>query len=380
MLSSKYCLHVFFYIFILFLSIYTLYIGFNNFNYDGLSKLLFQSDYYINYESGFVRRGLDGQIIFSLSKYFNLNAVLLQKTYNLLFLFIFIILNVLFILKNKPPLYLIFSFSVLLLYFIYITNDLRKDHMMIVFFFLLIAVLKKEITYYKKVILINAIFIVGTLCHEIFYLISIIPTVFILSDLSFKNIIQLKNKILGITFLPTLLFIIISIFFKGNIETSKAILSSWEHLGVHKLQFNDGIFNGTHYFWKILTPFQSLGLLFTIFLHFIFVSNALKDQFIYKKKIYKFLFIQYLVCILLCVVAIDYSRWIFLFTMTFLITIYSGKQMKTVNLQWFPKINVCIMVLYLFIGMPYSRWTPKSWLLSTPLGITLKLIKDNSKF
>lgn len=380
MSGLKNYLNTAFYFFILLLSICTLYVGFNHFTYEGLSKLLFQSDYYINYKAGFVRRGLDGQIIYSISEYFNVNAILLQKAYNLFFFIIFLFLTISFIIKNKPPLYLIFSFSVLLLYFIYITNDLRKDHIMIVYFFFLVMVLKKEITFYKKTIIINGIFIIGILSHEIFYLISIIPTLFILSGLSFKKVIQVKNKILGMLFFPTLLFITISIFFKGNWLTGKTIIESWQHLGVQKLAFNGGIFNGTFYFWKILSPFQTAGLIITLWLHFIFIFTSLKNHFVNKKDGYKFLLFQYAVCILLCSVAIDYSRWVFLFNMTFLITIYSGKHVKITGIHWFPSLKISLIVLYFFIGMPYSRWTVKSWFLSTPAGTTLKLIKDKVSF
>lgn len=369
-------LNITFYLLILFLTIYTLYVGFNHFTYSGLSKLLYQSDYYINYEAGFVRRGLDGQIIYIVSQYFNINAVLFQKVYNLLFFLIFITVTTLFIIKNKVPLFLIFSFSILLLYFIYLTNDLRKDHMMIVYFFLLIFILKKEIDFYKKAILINCIFIVGILSHEIFYLLCIIPVLFILCDLSLKKAIRSKSKILGILLLPTLLFIIISSFFTGDLTTSKAIILSWQPLGVNKIEFNGGIFNGTFYLWKILTPLQACGLFLTIMLHLIFIFTALKNLFINKKYCSKLLLLHYAMCILLCVVAIDYSRWIFLFTMTFIITIYSCKRIKIGNTSWFPNLKIYIMVIYLFIGMPYSRWTVKSWFLSTPTGIILKLIKD----
>lgn len=371
-------LSVIFYIFIALLSLYTFYVGFNNFSYEGLSKLLFQSDYYINYKGGFVRRGLDGHIIYCLSEYFNQNTILVQKIYNLIFFVTFLFLISIFIYKTKPPFILLFSFSILLLYFIYITNDLRKDHIMIVYFFILIYFLKKNINIYKKIIIVNHIFFIGILSHELFYLIAIIPTIFIVTDFSCKKMKSSKYIITGMLFLPTILFLIISVFYKGTIETSETIIHSWKHMGVSKLEFSRGIFGETLYIWKKLNFYQILGLLFTLISHFIFMYVLLKKYFINPKRNTFFLISHYLICILLCTVAIDYSRWVFLFNITFLITIFSGNYTKNLNLQWFPPIKTYAMIMYLFIGMPYSRWTTKSWILSTPAGITLKLIRDNT--
>ena len=58
-------------------------IGFNNFNLALIWDSFFYSDFYFNYKSGFIRRGLDGAIIYYLASLTNFNPLILQKTINL---------------------------------------------------------------------------------------------------------------------------------------------------------------------------------------------------------------------------------------------------------------------------------------------------------
>lgn len=351
-------------IYIFFVIILAFFFGFDFFKIHFLTnKFLYHSDFYINYECGFIRRGIDGQIIYFLSSITSVNPKSIQQFYNLVFFLIFIFLIVNFFIKKRIPYYLIFSTGLLLIFIMFIRTGLRKDHLMIVYFFLLIEILKKSKNQKFIFICLNGVIIIATLSHEIFFLISFFPTIFYLNKYKFNK--SSLNKALYL--IPSFfVFLIIVLYYSGSQVEAHKILESWKALDIHDLKFSTGLFDKVFYIWTMnYTFYVYISIVINILLQALFIYFITK---ILRKKEYQKLFIlQYFVCILLCIIAIDYSRWIFFTNFTILISVFSVSKEQIFDTEFNKPKILKILVCYLILGIPYAIWSVKSYILSTPL-------------
>lgn len=368
------------------------YFGFQGFNLMKIWNSFYQSDFYINYEGGFVRRGLDGQIIYELSKITSVNAVWIQKTYNLLFFLIFAALVGYFMLRYRPPFFVAFSTSILLLFVFYLGRGIRKDHILLVFFFLSCLEIVKRKNKTLAFLTVNLLSIVASLIHELYFIVSFFPIVLLLKNFIFEKD-KLSEYLRSVIFLlpSTLFFLVIFFFGLGNSDQQLAILASWKQIGVKNVLFNSGIFDRSLYIWELgFTRNQYISFLIAIMLHFVFmlimISNDLKNRKL-KINFYILIGLQYGVLLLLSIVAKDFSRWIFLCNFTTLIPIYILKKKSTYqssesesSFLFFKKIYWLPYILFFINTMPHSGWSFNDYVVYNPVNLVYKIITEKPIF
>lgn len=368
------------------------YFGFQGFDLVKIWQSFYQSDFYINYEGGFVRRGLDGQIIYKLSKMMSLNAVLMQKIYNLATFLIFIGFLGSFIKKYRPPFFALFSTSVVLLFVFYLGRGIRKDHILLIFFLLFCFKLTKKGNKIFIFFTVNFLFAIGSLIHELFFIISFFPAVFLLKNFTFKqeNISAYLKSILFL--LPSIVvFLFIFFFGLGNSVQEKTILESWKQIGVENIIFNAGIFDRSLYIWELgFTKNQYISFIVAVILHFAFVFimiiNDLKNRKL-KINFCMLLILQYVVLLVLSIVAKDFSRWIFLCNFTAIAPIYILKRQRiyrdselTKTFSFINKIYWFPYILFFINTMPHSGWSFNDYVVYNPVNIAYKIITKKPIF
>ena len=354
-------IYYFFYPFVVLYTIIIFFKGFSNFNLNLIWNSLYHSDYFINYQSGFIRRGLDGEIIYHIAELTNFNPLIIQKTINLISFTIFIFLIFRIIIKNKViPLFYYFSTGCLLLYLEYIQYGIRKDHLTIIYFLLILKVYKSKKTETFKHLFLNIICIIATLTHEIFYIVFIIPIFFLFFIDSYRKIYIL---------IPSFAIFSLTIIFKGNELNEQLIIESWERLGVNNIKFNSGIFTNTIYIWKIgLTPKQYIGLFLMLLGNFVFLIVSLSIKIIIDKKNILFIFFQYLICFCLCMVACDFSRWIFFTNISIVLTLAAVQKIKYHSISNRISLKLLLSIfLYFIINTQHIGWSYNVYIKNIPL-------------
>ncbi|MEG2762554.1 hypothetical protein [Chryseobacterium sp.] len=368
------------------------YFGFQGFNVMKIWNSFYQSDFYINYEGGFVRRGLDGQIIYELSKITSMNAIWIQKTYNLLFFLIFAALAGYFIVKYRPPFFSVFSTSILLLFVFYLGRGIRKDHILLVFFLLSCFEIVRRKNKTLAFISVNLLSITASLIHELYFIVSFFPIVLLLKNFIFEKDQLSEYLRSALVLLPsTLVFMIIFFLGLGNSDQQQAILASWKQMGVENILFNSGIFNRSLYIWELgFTRNQYISFLAAIALHFVFmiimISNDLKNRKL-KINFYLLIVLQYGVLLLLSIVAKDFSRWVFLCNFTTLIPVYILKKKSRYmssesenSFLFFKKIYWLPYILFFINTMPHSGWSFNDYVVYNPVNLVYKIITKKPIF
>jgi len=340
------------------------------------SNFFHHTDFYINYSNGFIRRGLDGEIIYIISDSIETYPWKIQKLYSFICLLGFFLLLLYCTIKYKIPLYIIFSGSFLFLFIYGNSGHLKKDHIIALLFLINILTIKNSKRLNIKLILFqNIILILGTCIHELYYFFSICPILFAYK-FYFPKEITFKKK-LELILIPTIIFILLCTIFKGNIEAPLVMSNSWENLGLHNLTYGKGIFDGSLFIWKSdfsLSEYIFISLI--LICHFIFnyisiYTHGSKTEAIYFNYL---LITQTLVCILIMILAIDFSRWIFFTTFTTMLCFFVFKKNKEYS---FNRNYPIIFVSQFLLTMPFTRDNMFSAYFDLmPINIFLKSIKS----
>ncbi len=235
------------------------------------------SEYLINYQGGFVRRGLLGEILFFFVKHFHINIEWSVKIVSLICFTFVCCFFVRSFQKKGYSLYILplcFFCGGLIIHY---TAWIRKDAMMICF---LIAVLwtwcnKKNLSITMKLIVINLLSVFIILTHEVFAIFSL-PILFLLLFDFFKSKNTAKYAIFYslISIFPSIISFIFAIFANGNIQTAQAIWDSWHIIsGMNTNEVPLGnavgaiVWNSTETFWghlhvNFLSKYQGIYLVF----------------------------------------------------------------------------------------------------------------------
>lgn len=328
------------------------------------------TDFHINYAAGFIRRGLDGEIIYFIAKILNMISENVIKTYYSIFWFFAALIFGYIFVKKKLPIFVLFSPFLLYTPFLSFPKGLFKDMEGITFFFLIIGVqlfIKKEVL---KIIATNLLLILLMSVHEV-YFIFVIPCLVYAYLISNSMDLSIKNLLNFIKFYsPSIVFFIfLNTVFIGNEEKQKIILNSWYILDTKiekRLSFNDGVFNGKlNYIWLINGKiwYKYFGLLLNVVFNFMFSFLITKTYFngITKKKL-ALIISSNLLIILLCIIASDFSRWILLTNTAILITFflseekYKSNSIKKENNYFVEKL--ALFSLTLIAGITYfTDWS-----------------------
>ena len=160
-------------------------------------------------------------------------------------------------------------------------------------------------------------------------------------------------------------------------ENEQLIVDSWKNMGLYDIRFNNGTFNGTLYITSLnLSLNQYIGLTITILSHLIFIFLGIFYKIKLRNSFILLLMTQYAVLILLCMVAIDFSRWVFFCNITAIITIYMYLKKEDFLAKPNRIYKNIAMILYFFVGMQHVGWKSYIQYQSLPFNIIKNYITE----
>tara|TARA_Y100001968_G_scaffold332605_1_gene391439 strand:- start:5660 stop:6883 length:1224 start_codon:yes stop_codon:yes gene_type:complete len=354
-------------------------------------------EWLITYQGGFVRRGLGGSLIYTISSRLNINPIYIVQ----IICFVLFILF-LYLLKDcKKYFSILFLFSPIVSLSPLLGNYIvRKDICGIVAY----ALCTKLIIKHKKLtsfLVVNIISSISILNHESYFFFAL-PSLILLYSFSLKG----NKKFLllkSLCFLmPSIITSFICFYMKGNLQIAFEINKSWEQISylisTRESVFStdlDGAINSLSWSLKdaisiplsTMTIFVGKGFLWlpavwmlTIFLAAqIFVGDRNKCNAKLKANI---LLIQFASISPLFIFGSDFGRWIFLWISSSIFLTISIIKINYLNNEIIKKIqNIspkCIVnnlrgyelngwkkYLYLFINIPGCCWSIKNYLITT---------------
>lgn len=345
-------------------------------------NLLVHPDIFVNYEGGFIRRGFDGQLLYLISETSNINFLTIAKTYNIFTFIIFIFLIISLKIKRNIPAYILFSMSALLLYLCYVDRGLRKDHLLFILIILQSLLFSKDHylkSFWGKLAFIS-VSIIGTLIHEVFFVITIFPAIIGFWIGSKTNKTNFTKKLL-LAVPSAILFIILLTIFVGTENQVNQIINSYSNIS-YNLDYLKALFSKSFYFWdqnhhlKNILLFIGILLLHGLFIG-ISVYNHLQSA-LRKRYFLLLLSAQILVLFFLSMIAIDYGRWVFFCFFTVIIYTYNysipiSEEFNLIFLDFlFNKIKHIPFILFFLLTMPHSHWNGIDSMLKNNLLIQLK--------
>jgi len=185
------------------------------------------AEFLVNYQGGFVRRGLTGEILFFLAQNFHFNVEWAIKIFCAVCLIAVCVFFVRSFQRKGYSLYILplcfFLGSGILI------KDwwIRKDYMFLCFFISILHFYKSNLPIILKLLIINiwAVFII--LSHEVFAFFSI-PILFLMFFNEYKNKGIVKSITLSFLCLaPSISAFLLAVFMHGNEETAQIIWNSW---------------------------------------------------------------------------------------------------------------------------------------------------------
>lgn len=340
---------------------------------DQLQYHIYNSDYFINYSSGFVKRGLDGDVLLSLTKIFNLPPLtILRIFYGFAFVALSgIIARIMMVLKI--PFFYLFSAFFFLFPFVYFSIfHLSKDIEMLVIAFFIMQITVKTKKEWIRFSLFNILMIFGILIHEALFIFMFFPL--FVSSVFYSGKGDFKKKIIYFIILisPSVLaFMLMSFLYNGQQNNIELIYNSWKpyQSSLHHIEFNTGLFDGNlrpiNGLLKKWYNFAGLGVL--VVANFLFITCGAYLYF--KKHFFSILIIslfQIIPILLVCYIASDFGRWFFISNVLVLFFAFHIRNFSAVDFRLnFKKIEpnilnfyqnysaIIILLLVVFGGMPY---------------------------
>ena len=322
-------------------------------------------DWAINYNDGFVRRGLVGQILLYLD--WHLSISLLNSLFFfpliVVFSFYFFLLNIFLNLKNKSLFwfFLFLSPSFLLFSFYDFEGGFRKENLGFLSFSILIF--SFTVNANKKFIIISIIvYLVAAFSHEMnsFFLLFYISVCYYLYS---NNKISFNFLIFTISSysLISILSIIISFIFSG-VGHSPGICETVTNTGIHNNICGGSIFvlekDILYYISKTFQHFPNYPIYYTPLLIFAILPIFIVKNFF---KVKFLILISFLSILPLFFIAADWGRWISVFAT------YAYIFLMMVNLNY--RINVIkinALIVFIFI---LSWYVPVYNINSSPIDI-----------
>ena len=329
------------------------------------------SEWLINYQGGFTRRGLIGEIVFQFSKIFSITLREIIFTFQVVTYIIFYSLLYKFIRDINKSLLLIFAiFSPLfVIYPIAEVEVLARKEVFVFISFLTVANIFAQKTIKNKHFLYFSLILVTTILiweGVIFYLpffiiIPIIKNNFVLDKIFLIRII--------LSVLPTLIVFYFIVFFKLTANEIKIMCDSvnecYGAMSYMNNSLDSNIAEVTSKFKLIYLIRYILIFLIGFFPFLIIIKNSKfkVNLFIIGKNCLPIFFILFLPNILFFYVAQDWGRWINIsYTLSLLTYIYSFKNnfittnYKSINFSFLKNKFILILSFIIFS----FGWSPKT--------------------
>lgn len=348
-------------------------------------KFVFNSDYFINYTSGFIKRGLDGQLIYAITAYTGFSPINILRVLYLIFFVSLsgIVINILY--KSKISLFYIFSPFLFLFPFVYFQlYHISKDVEVLLIAYIVLYLFING----KSKWVLNIALSLGILAHESIFIFLFFPLLLIqLFYIGKGNVVQ-KLLNFGISLAPSIIiFLLIFLKFNGLSNNIQIIYDSWKPYNTYlqDVHFNSGLFDGRPRLISdiIKESYNMIGLGLLIGINFVFITAG---AYLYSRQNFLVLLgialLQIIPVVILCAIASDFGRWFFLSNSILLFSMFllQGKA-SSVNFSWgsghfimrtyemlsFPM--VCI--LFVLGGMPYLGFNIYRYFYSNPIRIIL---------
>jgi hypothetical protein len=370
---------------IFFRSIYIWYKYFGHDDY-GITEWL------INYQGGFVRRGLVGEILFFIWNKFSIKAnylAIFLSSICYVFLLVYLIKKV----KNKFPKELIIS-CVLMGMPIFSQFFVRKDILGIIFLIICLKILDLKLNKFLHFVFVNLVAILSLLSHEAFFFYAIVPLIFFYYNCKTNNKINFSNFIFSIFFfLPSIIIFVLIVLKSGDPQVGLIINNSWKDLWILIDPNNCCLdypaatilsleYSVTRQINITLEYWQNRYLNGIVWFLIIFICYFFLISFKYVRDInFSNILIFNFLCILpLYVVGHDWGRWTFYWTTSSLIFyLYKFNLKKIIFIKILNKVSHHIVYskmmtckkywILIFFGVPVMMWTTLlGHFTSSPLG------------
>lgn len=353
------------------------------------------TEWLISYDGGFVRRGIGGEIVKTLSVFFELSpsSIIIILSVVSWLLLVFLVLRVS---RGLLPSYIVLS-PVFLGMPIYSDFIIRKD----VLGLLLLAVSFLVIRSWagiKKYIAVTTLLTFGVLNHEsiIFYGFPII----ILAEIFVNRNLEWKRNL--VPYLPLLLVGLALVINKGNADTALRITYFWNHFFTEKYSefccysespaaidtIGWSTQRGLSLSLSLLNDFANgfiyvpLAWILTIFLCLLFGSWSLNKAV--ARQFSRIFLIQLFFVSPLFLLGWDLGRWIFFITVSSLLWVSCFREVEISNkyldyldrlVHLGQRLNQKELGFFgLIVGVPKCCWSVGHVILSTPLGDTLNIL------
>jgi hypothetical protein len=370
-LFSAFCLQIFYYSFVI-----------DPCDHYGFSSIL------INYESGFTRRGLTGEIYRFLSLVPHNPKIFLTFLTSILY----IILIIIFYNKFYTKLNFIFLFSPFLLGFpLLSTTILRTDIFLIIVFWLYVKLSIKFLNNTKKKFFIYFLNLVGLLIHEVFFFMIFVFNFLLYFNVSKNFLILLINSVYRNIF--NIIFLLIMYFYNLKIGINldySIIVNKWNELwSFNNIGFRCSSLEVLKYYnmnvidmRNLLINNNNFYIFFSWILIFIFgfisCINTCRYNKTEKINLSIILLLQSFSFLPLFLLAWDYGRWLFYIFFSSLIIFDSLRHMLKLEIYLSKisflkeliniKYNNILAFLILFIGVPACCMTISSFFGSSIFG------------
>lgn len=188
------------------------------------------SEILINYQGGFVRRGLIGEIIYRLHN-IGIDALFSAYLFSIITAIIFFYIIIRDTIRKQYSILLLPT--VMLLSSLFVSGHwVRKDFFIMLLFYAIVRLIQQKSIY--KYLFINILLIIGTLTHEVIIFISA-PILFIsLLSKETKTLFAYIKTILkgAIYYSPALIVSLLVFINKGDMLCATEIWDSWTKAGV----------------------------------------------------------------------------------------------------------------------------------------------------
>lgn len=330
-------------------------------------------DWLINYSSGFVRRGLSGELFLSISQLIKVKPNYVVWVFESIVFLVYLFILIKFLLKKTLNIwFVLFVFSPAALLFPIYFNEAagRKEILLIATYALFVYLIdnnkaKKQLFYYFFSFLLGIV----TLFHElvIFYLPYFILALYLFS-IKNKEHLPIKKAIITIS---GSLIAFMFIFLFGMEIHGNALCSNLQGYGLSenvcsgilkfsytpKLKGLFKIYEENNYLVNYLLSLELALIPLIVF------YSKLKNSIISSKRILQLFSLVFIYSLPLFVVAIDWGRWInihiLMLAFTSLIILKNKQKEKRfifdVNLPNMNTRNLLIIVLFSFVYLTFWR-------------------------
>ena len=291
------------------------------------------TEWSINYEAGFVRRGLSGQLLLAISSKTGLSLVILSVIISVACFLVLLAFGIWAIRRGTLAAWALPS-AILIGSNVYSSNLLRKDSLILVMLLIALLVMTLRVGRVAKLLLLDAVVIAAGLSHESFFIIALPPLCIIAWNMFFSVATRWERVALALLLLPVTLGVFAVITHRSPSLGNGAMWQTWfrgsASLGIGDVDPNLPRAAAEAISWSLSEALEltqsalsvtSLGLwTATAAVSVLLTLIALRgngDGCVHQSGgwphgLKLLVAIQFCLSLILCVLGWDFSRWLYL--------------------------------------------------------------------